>query len=239
MTKAYVSLSGGADSTAVALLLWQQGVRFELLFSDTGWELPETYHILPQIARYTGKRLNVVANGTGFQHLANFGFFLPSMMNRWCTRLLKQVPQDSFYEKAAPEVVYVGIRADETERTRLATRPHKGDYRFEFPLVDAGLDRKAVHALCTKHGLLSPAYQWRTNTSCYCCPFQRKADWLGLMRTHPDLYALAEEWERQSVGFCGYTWAHGRSLEKMRRLTEQQLDLLPECDEEACTICRW
>ncbi len=32
----YVAVSGGADSTALALLLWERGEDFEMVFSDTG-----------------------------------------------------------------------------------------------------------------------------------------------------------------------------------------------------------
>jgi 3'-phosphoadenosine 5'-phosphosulfate sulfotransferase (PAPS reductase)/FAD synthetase len=38
----YVSLSGGADSTALAILLKERGEEFEMVFADTGAELPET-----------------------------------------------------------------------------------------------------------------------------------------------------------------------------------------------------
>jgi 3'-phosphoadenosine 5'-phosphosulfate sulfotransferase (PAPS reductase)/FAD synthetase len=40
------SMSGGKDSTALALLLREQGIPHERVFADTGFEAPETYEYL-------------------------------------------------------------------------------------------------------------------------------------------------------------------------------------------------
>ncbi len=47
----YVAVSGGADSTALALLMHERGEEFEMVFADTGAELPETYYTLARLAR--------------------------------------------------------------------------------------------------------------------------------------------------------------------------------------------
>jgi hypothetical protein len=110
------------------------------------------------------------------------------------------------------------------------------------PLVDADFDRKDVIKLCEKRGLLNPCYTWRTNCSCFCCPFQRKQDWLNLAEHHPDLFALAEDWEywsNENSNSGGFNWNDGFSLKQLREATEQQVKLFPECTDEACTICQW
>ncbi|RJQ53384.1 MAG: hypothetical protein C4521_07575 [Actinobacteria bacterium] len=100
MTKVdYVAFSGGADSTAMAIYLHEQGQDFELVFADTGAELPETYYMVTKVARVLGRKLTVVSNGTFYQWLTHFGFMLPSALQRWCTRLLKQVPQDAHFKQ--------------------------------------------------------------------------------------------------------------------------------------------
>jgi len=214
----YIAVSGGADSTALALLLWERGEDFEMVFSDTGAELPEVYWLLPRLAQYTGKKLTVVSNGSFFQHLNKYGYLLPGPRVRWCTRLLKQVPQDRYFQAVNAEQVCVGIRADEPRRLR-DTRPRCGAYEFIYPLAEAGYGKKEVKEICKKHGLLNPVYKWRSSVSCFCCFFQRASDWMGLLKHHPALYAVAEEWERQSLLTTeqGYTWRKGYTLEAMRK----------------------
>jgi 3'-phosphoadenosine 5'-phosphosulfate sulfotransferase (PAPS reductase)/FAD synthetase len=243
----YVCVSGGKDSAAQALLLHEQGVDFELLFSDTGAELPETYYILPRLAMYLRKKLVVISNGPFFQWLNHFGYILPSPRMRWCTKQLKMNPQINFLKKSEAESVYVGIRADEAQRARLDVFS-KGQWEYKYPLLEAGMGKKDVLALCRKHDMLSPAYEWRSSTSCFCCPFQRKNDWRGLMVRHPDLFALSEDWELQckltnemkGTG-KGYTWIEGVTLGQFRDMVDRQVtfDWLDEPEEEACTICQW
>jgi len=94
------------------------------------------------------------------------------------------------------EEVVVGIRADEAHRLN-GPQGRNGLYHV-YPLVDAGMDKPAVKALCAKYDLLNPIYEWRSSVSCFCCFFQRLSDWRGLLRYHPTLYAVAEAWEKQS-----------------------------------------
>jgi len=226
--KHYVSFSGGADSTALAIYLADKGEEFTLLMADTGAELPETYWIAPRVARELGKPLVVVSGPTFFQRLTAWGFYLPSFSSRWCTRELKIAPLDAFGGRGG---AFLGICADEDQRMPNAKRP----------LVDAGIGKKEARALCESRGLLSPAYKWRTSTSCFCCPFQSPWDWWHLSKEHPDLFALAEEWEQQSMANSQsrHMWSEGFSLRQVREAAESQIEIFPEPRAEACAICQW
>jgi hypothetical protein len=228
----YVCVSGGADSTAMALLMWERGEDFEMVFSDTGAELPETYWLLPRLAEKVGKKLNVVTNASFFQRLCFWGYFLPGPRTRWCTKELKQVPQDYFWESHETDEVCVGIRAD--EHRRLYDRP-----KFRYPLAEAGYTKDLAKGICQKYDLLNPVYQWRTNVSCFCCFFQKKSDWTGLMIHHPSLYAITQEWERQSglTSKGRHTWNQAFSLEEFKKAKEDQVEMWPEPDSEPCLIC--
>ena len=238
----YVAFSGGADSTALAILLHERGEEFELVFCDTGAELPETYETITRVAKALRRKLRVLSGGSFYQWLVHYGWMLPAPFCRWCTRVLKQVPQERFFK--ADDVVAIGIRADEAHR---GLSEHK--YAVRRPLVDAGMTKRDVLELCRKYDLLNPAYAWRTNVSCFCCPFQRKSDWRGLLRVHPYLYALAEQWEQRCMDWADehredgvhprFTWNEAFTLRQLREADESQLRLFPEPEEEACSICRW
>jgi len=227
MTKRFVSFSGGADSTALAIYLADRGENFTLLFADTGAELPETYWIVPRVAQALNRPLVVVSGPTFFQRLTAWGFFLPSYSARWCTRELKLGPLDA---ATGPKPAMVGICADEAHRMPDADRP----------LVDAGIGKAEARALCESRDLLSPVYKWRTSTSCFCCPFQDPWDWWHLSKEHPDLFALAEEWENQSIAASrGHTWSERFSLRQVREAAEDQVEMFPKPRGEACAICQW
>ena len=234
----YVSFSGGADSTAMAILLQQQGVEFELLMADTGAELPETYWFATEAAKKLGVPLSVVGGAGFYPYLVQYGFMLPSVLVRWCTRVLKRMPLNA--RIAADDICYIGIRAEEAHRAKIQAK-----YEIKYPLIEAGMEKKDVLDLCRKHDLLNPCYDWRTNCSCFCCPFQRKQDWRGLSQYHPNLYRLAEQWEDTSVfyaeqrGHTPYRWNQNYTLKDLREATDNQVDMFKDCEAEACLICKY
>jgi hypothetical protein len=232
----YVCVSGGADSTAMALLLWERGEEFEMVFSDTGAELPEVYWLLPRLAQKVGKELTVVNNGSFFQHFVHYGYMIPGPRIRWCTGELKQRPMDKYHVQMKADEVCIGIRADEPRRYKKGAR---GGLNFTYPLADAGLAKRDVKKICIKYDLLCPVYEWRSNVSCFCCFFQRKSDWLNLSKHHPTLYEVAVEWEKQNLATHKHSvgWNQRFTLENLRRADKAQLDLWPEPEEEPCLIC--
>jgi 3'-phosphoadenosine 5'-phosphosulfate sulfotransferase (PAPS reductase)/FAD synthetase len=109
-----LSLSGGKDSTALAIYMRDRIPDLEYVFCDTEKELPETYEYLEKLEVYLGKPITYLKHdGRGFDELLLMRKgFLPSPQVRWCTELLKIRP----YERYLGEDIcnsYIGIRADE------------------------------------------------------------------------------------------------------------------------------
>lgn len=206
-----VSISGGVDSSAMALLLHERGEDFELLFLDTGAEFPETYATVMRLAGLLSKRLHVVSNGTFFQRLAEKDFLIPSPFRRWCTGELKIQPSLEFCRRNNVGVLYIGYRVDEEERVKKAMRKPRWNERY--PLYEMGIDKKKAFEICEAYGIVNPIYRWRSGVGCFCCPFQRISDWRGLLENHPELFAIAEEVEKRN----GWTFGKNFTLAEIRK----------------------
>ncbi|HOU24254.1 MAG TPA: phosphoadenosine phosphosulfate reductase family protein, partial [Anaerolineae bacterium] len=64
-----LSLSGGKDSTALALYLRDKVPELEYVFCDTEKELPETYEYLDRIEAHLGVRIvRLKHDGRDFDH---------------------------------------------------------------------------------------------------------------------------------------------------------------------------
>lgn len=111
-----LGLSGGKDSSALAVYMRDRVPDMEYVFCDTDKELPETYEYLAKLEAFLGKPIIRLNADRGFDHwLQVYGGYLPSSRMRWCTRQLKLKPFEKYVGR--DEVVsYVGIRADEERR---------------------------------------------------------------------------------------------------------------------------
>ena len=142
-----LGLSGGKDSTALAIYLHDKIPDLEYFFCDTGCELPETYEFLDRIKARLGIKIEILSAKRGFDHwLQVFNGFLPSAMARWCTKQLKIIPIEQFVgnDKA---ITYIGIRADEDREGYISS---KENINPAYPLKEDGLvkddivDRKST-----------------------------------------------------------------------------------------------
>lgn len=198
--------------------------RIEFFFSDTGKELPEVYDYLATLEKYLGepiKRLSPFprqedANTAPFDHFlwAEHGGLLPSRRQRWCTLKMKIRPMSTFVGDA-PTLNYVGIRADEMARSKLSSLKNVTPV---YPFVKDGLVRRDIVALLEETTGLPAYYAWRSRSGCFFCFFQRKSEWLGLRRHHPDLFQQAMKYEAETFDpntGRTYTWMDKMSLDEL------------------------
>jgi 3'-phosphoadenosine 5'-phosphosulfate sulfotransferase (PAPS reductase)/FAD synthetase len=212
-----LSLSGGKDSTALAIYLHNRIPELEYVFCDTDQELPETYDYLGRLEAFLGKSIHYLKHdGKGFDELltARRGF-LPSAQVRWCTEYLKIKPFEKF---VGDDVVYnyIGIRADEPHRKGyISTKPN---IIARYPFIDDSIRKDDVIRILEESGLGVPDYyNWRSRSGCYFCFFQQRIEWVGLLENHPDLYEKAIRYEKidPETGER-YTWSSQESLEELR-----------------------
>jgi len=209
-----VSLSGGKDSSALAIHLRDRIPDLEYVFSDTDKELPETYDYLARIEAYLGRQIVRLKADRGFDHwLDVYGGYLPSPRMRWCTKMLKIRPFEQ-YVGSDEVMMYVGIRADEN---RAGYKPTKPNIHPVYPFIDAGIRLPDVHRILEESGVGFPSYySWRTRSGCFFCFYQRKHEWAGLKENHPELYEEAKKYEKIDADTDQrYTWSERESLSEL------------------------
>jgi len=205
-----LGLSGGKDSTALALYLKNKIPEIEYFFCDTHKELPETYAYLRKIEILLGRKIKILESERGFDHwLAIKNGFLPSPQIRWCTEKLKINPIERFIGNDEA-ISYIALRADEDRVGYVSTKPN---IKPVFPFMNDGLIKKDIIRIIDESGIGMPGYyNWRSRSGCYFCFFQRKIEWVRLSEIHPDLFEQAVKYEREHEDSRRYFWNEDESL---------------------------
>jgi 3'-phosphoadenosine 5'-phosphosulfate sulfotransferase (PAPS reductase)/FAD synthetase len=210
-------MSGGKDSTALALYMRDRIPEMEYVFCDTDKELLETYEYLNRVEAFLGKKIVRLNAKAGFDHwLEAFGGYLPSPSIRWCTKMLKLRPFEEFVGEA-PVISYVGIRADEERIGYISTKPN---IKTVYPLKEGGIDYAGVMNILEDSGIGLPPYlEWgRTHSGCFFCFFQRPIEWVRLLERHPDQFDQAQGYEKTGEGVeKKFTWIQGMPLSELRK----------------------
>ena len=220
-----LGLSGGKDSTALAIYLRDRVPEMEYFFCDTGSELPETYEYLAKLEVYLGEKIVRLSSDRTFDHwLKIYRGTLPSPNMRWCTKVLKIEPLEKWIGQDNA-ISYVGLRADEASRKGYVS--NKKHIMSVFPFIEDGLELRDIDNLLIESGLGRPSYyEWRSRSGCYFCFYQRKKEWAELAKRHPQLFQAAVNYENK-VGYedtastSGYTWSHGESLPQLLERSNQ------------------
>ncbi len=249
-----LGLSGGKDSSALAIYLRDKIPEMEYFFADTGAELPETLEFIDLLEDYLGKKIERLNTNKNFDYyLKLHNNFLPSARQRWCTINLKLIPFEEFVGN--DEVIsYIAIRADEPSRQGYISK--KSNIRTSMPFREGGITKEDVVHMLEASGIGMPKYyDWRSRSGCYFCFFQRKEEWVGLQEHHPDLFEKAKTYERSdSGGGKIFTWNQAGSLDEIvlsasikkdsiakTPLQKKLIDNLANCSEDenddGCMIC--
>jgi 3'-phosphoadenosine 5'-phosphosulfate sulfotransferase (PAPS reductase)/FAD synthetase len=188
--KHVVALSGGKDSSAMALRLAEIEPRdYVYVCTPTGDESPEMLEHWVRLGTLLGKAvLPLMIAGTLDQLIIRQNA-LPNWRQRWCTRILKIEPYAKFLATLGECTSYVGIRADEPER-------EGGDYALiggitmDFPLRRWRWTLHDVRSYLCKRDVQIPK-----RTDCLKCFFQRLSEWYEFWQLYPEKWAEAERLE--------------------------------------------
>lgn len=241
-------ISGGKDSSALAIYLRDRVPDMEYFFCDTGAELPETYEYLDKLEVVLGKPIARLNSDKGFDHWFDvYRGALPSPQMRWCTKKMKLEPLEAWLG-TDEAVSYVAIRADETDRKGYVST--KANIKAVFPFVEDGIDKQGVLKILETAGIGLPGYyEWRTRSGCYFCFYQRKSEWVGLADRHPDLFQRAvsielkmrpnaadessQDFSEFAMKSRGYTWSGKETLPELLERREEIIQRAEKALERA------
>ncbi|MEB4593557.1 phosphoadenosine phosphosulfate reductase family protein [Candidatus Thiothrix sp. Deng01] len=267
-----LGLSGGKDSSALAIYIRDKypeiHEKMEYFFSDTGAELPETLEYIDKLEDYLCKPIvrllpdgfkeNQIKKENSNEEDGLFGHYLklhknylPSPQQRWCTINLKLIPFERFVGNDEA-ISYIGIRADEPDRVGYISS--KPNIKTRMPFREDGLDKEDIFKILESSGIGIPEYyKWRSRSGCYFCFFQRKEEWIGLKKNHPDLFERAKKYEQLDEDTdIRYTWSSVGTLEelisrpdsvsskKIIKKSKRLMDIVEDTDDDAdggCLIC--
>jgi hypothetical protein len=194
--KHIVWLSGGKDSTALALRLHELNPAVDYIYaiSPTGDELPDMVEHWIRLSGLLEKQLTPVTSGQSLGGLIGRQNCLPNARMRFCTRILKIEPAIRFMENAAPAIAYVGLRADEETRVGAVYADSILGIAQRFPLREWGWGVEEVMTYLDEQGIRIP-----DRTDCAMCYAQQLGEWWNLWKFQPERWKQAEEYE-QAIG---------------------------------------
>jgi len=229
--KEMISFGGGINSTAMTILLVNEGWQGPIVFADTGGEWPETYCYMDYFedSFLKSRDLEITRlvppschhrDGQGFlEDYCREHRTIPFAATRWCTVRWKIHPINGYMRERGMGERLLAIDAGEARRA-------KARDGYTYPLVERGIDRRGCRGIILGSGLDLPH-----RSSCFFCPFQKPGQWRELHEIHPGLYERAANLERLATERRddGRTakldpWARF-TLDELRRKFEAQMEL--------------
>jgi phosphoadenosine phosphosulfate reductase len=195
--KHLVAYSGGKDSLVTLDLVTHSNVDFEIIFSDTALEYPETLENLKHIEEKYQKRILIHRNESWnfWDRFKRFG--PPSRNSRWCCKSAKLSPINEILDKFPIEkeiLCYIGKRRYESlgrsREPRVSKNPWIPKQVTAAPINN--WNAFEVFLYIHKHNLtkyLNPLYnQGLIRIGCWVCPASSLSDFEIMKESHPNLF---------------------------------------------------
>ena len=199
-----LSLSGGKDSTACALLLEKHGVNFDRIFFDTGWEHPAIYEYLKGVLEPRFGKIEILKSSKypgGMVDLVRSKGVFPSRTMRFCTDELKLKPAREYFSGLeSPPINVVGIRKGESlARSRALRWEDDRSLGVEVfrPLIDHTFED--VIQMHQEGGIPpNPLYlQGAERVGCFPCIYARKSEVKSVFTMWPERVSQIEKLEEE------------------------------------------
>jgi phosphoadenosine phosphosulfate reductase len=193
-----VSYSGGKDSLVALDLAAQTGVKFYIVFNDTGLEPYETYENVKEVSRRYGAELIVASAGDSYwRAIREFG--PPARDFRWCCKVIKLGPITNTLLNRFPlgYISVVGQRAYESFQRARIPRVSVSRWVTKDIVVAPIQDWTAleVWGYVLMKGLpYNKAYEYGFDRlGCVICPANELAELDAVSERYPSIYKRLEE----------------------------------------------
>ncbi len=194
----FVSFSGGKDSLVTFRLAEKAlGYKPDILFNDTGLELPETVRYVREFARREGVRLLVASAGDAFwRGLQVLG--PPARDYRWCCKVAKLIPIARAVRRAYPHgaLSLVGQRKYESALRAVSPRIWRNIWIPGTVSASPIHDWTALDVwlyILREKLLVNPLYYMGFDRlGCWLCPASEIAELETVREIHPELWS---KWE--------------------------------------------
>lgn len=220
--KTCVSWSGGKDSTAMLIRMYELGdIPDAVFFADTGFEFPELYAYLDRVEDAIGfkaKRLILPPfeferwyggkpeRGDNQDKIRGFPQqFTPCYWSR-------EAKINQLYEaQKGYERICIGIAYDERERMS------DKDNRVEYPLIKWRWTEQDCINYLNKKNLFNPLYVNFDRLGCWCCPKQGEKSLYVLWKVYPELWVKFLELEDKNYADVGRWIKADQSLREYQK----------------------
>lgn len=213
MSKRILSFGGGLQTTAMAILVAQGKLEIdEAVFADTGAEKPETYWYMENYIKQIMPITILPAENGGLKSYCEKYRIIPSVVDKWCTRIFKVERLDAYCGDA---IQLIGFSTDEIKRSE-----NQKLFGKQFPLIEMGISSTDCVHIIRDYGFPIPL-----KSSCYFCASQRMTEYNWLKIHHRDLfddalrleallYERNPEYKDRTGLLCGKPlWKHAEGIQ--------------------------
>ena len=231
--KKVASISGGKDSTAMLIVLYEEGESLDyVVFMNTGIEFPQTIKFVreklnPWVKDKFGIDITFIYPEKPFAYYFSRWGVPHIPRGRWCSKHLKQIPSMKWIRDNIDDdniILYLGYAYDEVGRYKKKGRWVKDFMRrtkknvdIRAPLIERKITERKALEICKRYDLLNPLYKYFRRVSCWLCPFQPKREWYMLYKHFPQMWRAAKILEKKSVEMGKSTFLYDKTLEELEK----------------------
>ncbi|AEH06727.1 phosphoadenosine phosphosulfate reductase domain-containing protein [Methanothermococcus okinawensis] len=202
-----VAYSGGKDSLVVLLLAFKafnnENINFEVLFTDTTLELPETLKNINDVE--TKYNINIIkAKSDDFwEKLEEYG--PPGRDYRWCSEVCKMKPLEKIINNIYPNgcLTFVGLRKYESmnrsKKPRIWKSPHIEKQMLSAPILNWSAMHVWIYLFKNKAPYNKLYEKCFDRVGCYMCPAMELGEIELIKKLYPELW---KKWEDFLINYA-------------------------------------